>query len=139
MFYSKYEGNNREYKRKGDGFTIGLTGKYYVNPTHKLSFFTEIATSFYKFYGKKLYFNDNILSSNYKENSEDIVFSLRPGINLFLSKKFAISSTIGNIAYSTSKSKTENLNNNEILTSKKNGLRVSLSLDRFFFGILYRI
>ncbi|MBW1294269.1 outer membrane beta-barrel protein [Aquimarina litoralis] len=127
-----------EYTSKGKGYSAGLFGRYYFSPKKRVSLFMELDAGYRKIksdFDRVSSIDDPTANSNTNENYN---LTAAPGINIFINKNLSLTSRIGSIGYSYRKDSFDN-SDGDIWINKREGIDASISLDNFFFGVLYRI
>jgi len=79
--------------------------------------------------------NNLTASSNTNDNYS---ITASPGINVFINKDLSLTSRIGRLGYSNS-TDTYNNSNGDTGTSIRDSVVANISLNSFYFGVLYRI
>tara|TARA_R110001592_G_scaffold3585_1_gene20659 strand:- start:1133 stop:1783 length:651 start_codon:yes stop_codon:yes gene_type:complete len=101
--------------------------KKYFNITEKFSFHLQGEFSV----SKTWIDNKSSITNNSNETRNSLFVGIRPGITYFLTKKFALETSIGALGYSTGKN--ENDNNK----GKFNSFDLNLNFNNLLFGLSY--
>ncbi len=136
---SKSQNSSFQFSDENFGYVMGLVGRYYINPKSRVSIFTELEGSFTKVDIESENNNLGTPPSRNEGEQENLSLAFTPGINIFLNKNLSLTSRIGRIGYGKSKSTSVNLETNDVSRAESNNFFTSVSLDNFFFGVLYRI
>ncbi len=138
--WSKSENQNSStYTNKQDGFTTGVFGRYYINPDKRVNFFAEIASNYRKTTSESTNNDLNSLSSSGSGEQKSYSVYLTPGINIFLTQNLSLTSRIGTVGYSKSEQDYHSIEGDYRSSSENDSFTASLSLDNFYFGVLYSI
>ncbi|WP_299246624.1 hypothetical protein [uncultured Aquimarina sp.] len=126
------------YTSKGKGYSTSIFGRYYFTPQKRVSLFIELEAGYIKntIDSDRIFqINDLTASTNKIENYS---VTAAPGINIFINKDLSLTSRIGRIGYSNIK---DNFSNSQghTGTNKRDSIDASISLNNFYFGLLYRI
>ncbi|GAA4270726.1 outer membrane beta-barrel protein [Aquimarina gracilis] len=138
LSYSKFKSDNsQDFSSDGSDVGIGIFGRYYFTPQKRFSIYADASASYFR--GKseqEFIFNDQIEITEIENDSYAVAIS--PGIQFFVSEKFALTSSIGSIEFSISEGETINPDG-ERFTRESDNFSINLGLDNIFLGILYRI
>lgn len=109
--------------------SLGVFGRYYFTPASQFSFFGELGVN--SMSTKEKTTNPSpIPSSEVKFNGFDVV--LAPGVSYFLSKSFALETSIGVLGYQTEKQK-------DLPGAKsKNSFNFGVNLSDIKLGLVYK-
>ncbi|WP_299255233.1 autotransporter domain-containing protein [uncultured Aquimarina sp.] len=127
-----------DYTSKGRGYSTSLFGRYYFTPQKRVSLFIELEAGYTKntIDSDRIFqLNDLTASTNEVQNYS---ITAAPGINIFINEDLSITSRIGRIGYTNSKDNFSN-SNRDTGTNKRDSIDASISLNNFYFGVLYRI
>lgn len=136
--HSKNKNNSSSFENKENGFTTGLSGRYYFSPKKRISIFTELGATYDHIINKSESTEENIVIQTNKGKRESYSVAMSPGVNIFLNKNLSLTSKIGSIGYSKSEG-TSNSNDNHSNSYKSDEFKAKIGLDNFYFGVLYRI
>ncbi|WP_027395708.1 outer membrane beta-barrel protein [Aquimarina latercula] len=127
-----------DYTSKGRGYSTSLFGRYYFTPQKRVSLFIELEAG----YTKNTIDSDRVFQVNdltsYTNKVQNYSVTAAPGINVFINKDLSLTSRIGRIGYSNIKDNFSN-SNGDTGTNKRDSIDASISLNNFYFGVLYRI
>jgi len=138
---SKSQNNTSDqfsYYSKSRGYSSSVFGRYYFSPQKRISVFIELNAEFSKIKRDSETLNSNIDLITSQNTTKTNSIAATPGINVFINKNLSLTSRIGNLSYDDSK---DNFSSSEGDTgvNRRNGINASISLDNFYFGVLYRI
>ena len=126
LTFSKSKAENNQ-SLTSDQTSLGgvLGGTYFFTPEKQFSFTTGLRFSY-----ERTVFHRTSLNNEIKSNSFGVMLS--PGMNYFLSKKFALNANLGFLSYN---SHSNNLPNSD----DSNVFNLALNFSNINFGLTYKI
>lgn len=131
-----------DFESNFNNWRVGAFGNYYFTPHKKFSFLTSLGINYGNIDHTSSFSNPDInIANNGRHEIKNITFSLRAGLNYFISPHFALNTSLGVLSYSRNTSENFTDNNGDIGVSetKDNNLSFSTALDNINIGLLYRI
>jgi outer membrane protein len=113
---SKFDGTKTSEK---NGYSAGVLARYYMNPTNKFSVFGSAALNF------------GALNTKNSADTSNFSLGFAPGISYFLSKHFAIETTIGRLGFSSIKPDVDG-------ADATNSINFGLNLNAATFSLVYK-
>lgn len=120
----KNEGGSTE--TTSNSLNIGAFGRYYFMPSNQFSVFAQLQAGYLT---RKNETEGGSFSEEYKENGFAAGFG--PGVNYWLSDKFALETFVGFINYSSTEPDVDN-------AEATNRFNIGLNLSNVTFGLIYK-
>lgn len=122
-----------KFNRKSLNFGLGMFGNYYIDISKRIKIFVEANASL----SLGTTTNKSTINQQNKptisENITAISASISPGIAFFISKKVAFEINIGNLFFSSSNGK----RNNVVFENENRNTNYGFDFNRFTFGLSY--